>query len=245
MPLLRSGRPLKRWRWVGVFSPELMLCVGDARIAGVPRRWWAIAEPDGTLRERTTGTRGGVEVTPGRVKVRAEGAEIDLELDEQDGTETASPAGRSYAWTRKQANVPVRGNVDGEPLEAEAFIDDSAGYHERHASWHWSAGVGRTTDGRSAGWNLVAGIHDAPEASERTVWLDGEAHEVGPVDFAVDLSAVGDLRFSEWCAREEKVNRLLFSTDYRQPFGTFSGRLPGGAELAEGLGVMERHRVRW
>ena len=28
MPLLRRGRPLKRWRYVGVYGPELMLCAG-------------------------------------------------------------------------------------------------------------------------------------------------------------------------------------------------------------------------
>jgi hypothetical protein len=34
-------------------------------------------------------------------------------------------------------------------------------------------------------------------------------------------------------------------SDYRQPFGTFAGTLPGGIELAEGYGVMEEHDVRW
>ena len=51
MPLLRGRRPLKRWRYVAVYAPELMLCVGDARIAGVPQRWWAVALPDGRLFE--------------------------------------------------------------------------------------------------------------------------------------------------------------------------------------------------
>ena len=37
----------------------------------------------------------------------------------------------------------------------------------------------------------------------------------------------------------------LFASEYRQPFGTFSGALPGGVTLAEGYGVMERHDVRW
>ena len=41
-------RPLKRWRYVGVYTPELMLCVGDARIGGIPQRWWAVALPDGS-----------------------------------------------------------------------------------------------------------------------------------------------------------------------------------------------------
>ena len=51
MPPLRAGRPLKRWRYVGVYRPDLMLCVGDARVAGLPQRWWAVALPDGTLHE--------------------------------------------------------------------------------------------------------------------------------------------------------------------------------------------------
>ena len=36
-----------------------------------------------------------------------------------------------------------------------------------------------------------------------------------------------------------------FASDYRQPFGTFTGTLGGGVELAEGFGVMERHTARW
>ena len=55
MPPLRAGRPLKRWRYLGVYRPDVMLCVGDARVAGVPQRWWAVALPDGTLIE---GSRG-------------------------------------------------------------------------------------------------------------------------------------------------------------------------------------------
>ena len=41
------------------------------------------------------------------------------------------------------------------------------------------------------------------------------------------------------------MNLLLMRSDYRQPFGTFAGTLPGGIELAEGYGVMEQHDVRW
>ncbi len=94
------------------------------------------------------------------------------------------------------------------------------------------------------GWNLVTGVHDG-EPSERTVWIDGEPREVGPVEFADDLSRVGDLDFTPWSAREDHTNLLVFRNDYRQPFGTFSGALPGGLRLSEGYGVMEEHRVRW
>src|SRR5918999_3742205 len=58
MAPLRRGRPLKRWRYVAVYGPELTLCLGDARIAGVPQRWWAVALPDGRLFEGSSGGGG-------------------------------------------------------------------------------------------------------------------------------------------------------------------------------------------
>ena len=243
MPPLRAGRPLKRWRYLGVYRPDLMLCVGDARVGGVPQRWWALALPDGTLLE---GSRG-IELSSGRALVRGV---LDLQLGDGEGVETVSPHGRSYIWTRKHAPVQVRGRVSaaGRTWELDGddgFVDESAGYHARHTAWRWSAGLGRTDDGRRVAWNLVDGVHDAPTASERTVWVDGEPHEVPHQDFADDLSAVGALRFREWSARESRMNLVLMSNSYRQPFGQFSGELPCGLRLAEGYGVMEEHDVRW
>jgi uncharacterized protein DUF2804 len=249
-PLLHGTRPLKRWCWVGVFGPELMLCAGHVHIGPLSQRWWAIALPDGQLRERTTAGRGGVRVSTERVSVDAGDARIEIELEPADGVEVASPSGEHWTWTRKRGGVRATGIVglDGRMrnVEAEAVIDESAGYHPRHTAWHWSAGVGRGHGGERVAWNLVAGVHDAAEASERTVWVDGEPREVPPVEFAADLSRVAGLSFEEWCAREEHTNRLIFRSHYRQPFGAFSGELPGGGpRLAGGYGVMEEHDVRW
>ncbi|HEY8865824.1 MAG TPA: DUF2804 family protein, partial [Solirubrobacteraceae bacterium] len=135
-------------------------------------------------------------------------------------------------------------------IDARAFIDDSAGYHDRHTAWRWSAGLGTATDGRALAWNLVDGIHDSPRDSERTVWVDGAPAEVGPVQFATDLSAVafaegGALRCAAEATRAREDNLLLFRSSYEQPFGSFGGELPGGITLAEGYGVMERHDVVW
>jgi Domain of unknown function (DUF2804), C-terminal len=243
MPPLHAGRPLKRWRYVGVYRPDLLLCVGDARVAGVRQRWWAVALPDGTLEEG----RRGVRLGTGRVEA---GGVIDVQLDEGEGVEVVSPHGRGWVWTRKQAGVPVRGRVraGGRTYELsgpDGFIDDSAGYHARHTSWRWSAGVGRAEDGRGVAWNLVDGVHDHAEVSERTVWVDGEPHEVPPQEFAPDLSRVGELDFREWSAREGQMNLGIMRNRYRQPFGEFSGRLPCDLPLSEGYGVMEEHDVRW
>ena len=262
MAPLQAGRPLKRWRYVGVYRPDLMLCVGDARVAGVRQRWWAVALPDGSLEEGRRGVRLGTgRVEVGRVidlqldegagtgRVEA-GRVIDLQLDEGAGVEVVSPHGRGWVWTRKQAGVPVRGRVraGGRTYELsgpDGFIDDSAGYHARHTSWRWSAGVGRAEDGRRVAWNLVDGVHDLAAASERTVWVDDKPHEVPPQKFAADLSRVGELEFREWSAREARMNLGIMRNRYRQPFGEFSGRLPGDLPLREGYGVMEEHDVRW
>jgi hypothetical protein len=246
MPLLSGGRPLKRWRYVGVYRPDLMLCVGEARVAGLPRRWWAVALPDGTLQEGG----GRVELAPGLVRVRASAARLNLALEEGAGVEVASPHGRRWIWTRKQACVAVRGRLSLKGREwtiagDDGFVDDSAGYHARETRWRWSAGLGWGEGGERVAWNLVEGVHDAPEASERTVWVDGEPREVGPQPFARDLSAVGGLRFTEWSVRVHDTNRLVVRSRYRQPFGTFAGELPGGPRLVSGQGVMEWHDARW
>ena len=158
-------------------------------------------------------------------------------------------------WTRKQAGIAARGTLalDGGPpreIEALAVIDDTAGYHARHTEWWWSAGVGESPDGVALAWNLVAGVNDPPSGSERAVWVAGEPREAPPVSFAADLSRIScedgsELRFHAEAERSRSENLLIVSSDYRAPFGTFSGTLPGGIPLAHGLGVVEHHRARW
>lgn len=256
--LFRAGRMLKRWRYVGLYGEELMLCVGSAHVGPTHQVWWAVWDrTERRLRERTRMLAGRSRVdveSPGRVRVRDGGVELDLELEEGAGVETVTPAGRAWIWTRKQGHVPARGTVrlDGRTvaLDGRAFVDESAGYHDRVTSWRWCAGTGVAADGAPVAWNLAEGVHDSPRDSERTVWVDGEPGEVGPVRFAPDLSSLafaegGELRCAAEATRERDDNLLVFRSRYVQPFGTFSGTLPGGLELAEGYGVMERHDVRW
>jgi hypothetical protein len=115
--------------------------------------------------------------------------------------------------------------------------------------------VGVDDAGRAVGWNLVDGIHDDPTASERSIWTAGRAAHTGPVRFAPDLSGVRstagaaadgvDLAFVPEATRERSENLVLLRSSYEQPFGTFTGTLPGGVRLAEGFGVMERHVAVW
>ena len=255
--MLRHGRPLKRWRWVGVFCPEAMLCAGEVRVGPARQTFWAVWDRAGArLRERTRlVAHGHVQMLDGRLRVRDGDVSIDVGFQEDGGVETICAHGGEYVWTRKQAGLAAHGTLAfaGEPahvLEGHAVVDDTAGYHARVTSWCWAAGVGLGADGALLAFNLVAGVNDPPVGSERTVWVAGSPREAPPVTFAADLSAVSgadgaQLRFVAEAERRRRERLLLVRSDYRQPFGTFSGTLPGGVELAAGMGVMERHSARW
>jgi hypothetical protein len=250
MPSHHGLRSLKAWRYVGVFTPTLMLCLASVRVGRARQCFWAIWDRgSGRLYERTRLGHGAVTLGPGRARVTDGDVEVALALEEAPGVETVCPTGASYAWTRKQGGIAAHGTVAlagvQRELHGRAVIDDTAAYYERHTSWRWSAGVGTARDGRDLAWNLVAGVNDPPRASERTVWVGDRVFEHEPVRFAADLSAVAGLRFSAEAVRERRENFGLIRSEYRQPFGTFAGDLGPGIELAEGFGVMESHDVWW
>jgi Protein of unknown function (DUF2804) len=214
-----------------------MLCAAVAKVGPATSAWWAVW--DGReLRERTL--RRALDVTPSAVRVPGV---MSLAVLGGAEVEVVSPHGSQYAWTRKRGGVTVRGEVLGRPFEAPGLVDESAGYHARHTAWWWSAGVGVAESGEPVAWNVTDGLHDG-SPSERTVWVAGEPHEVEPLAFD-GLRGVGGLRFTARATRARRENLLIASSDYEQPFGTFSGDLPVAGALREGFGVMERHDVRW
>jgi hypothetical protein len=257
MPLLSGGRPLKRWRYVGVYGERLMLCAGVVWVGVLPQTFWAVWDRRRlALRERTRMARPRrfVSLPPGLVVIRDGTVRADLVVEPGEPVETASRHGSGWIWTRKQAGVRVYGRVvlDGEEILVDDLgcVDESAGYHARSTAWDWSAGVGRLVDDRAVAWNLVTGVHDAPAASERTIWVEGAPVEAAPVDFGegLDEIAFADgavLRFEAEATRSRTDDLGVFKSEYVQPFGTFSGTLEGGLELAEGRGVMERHSALW
>jgi hypothetical protein len=258
LALVRGGRPLKRWRYVGVYGERLLLCAGVVRIGPLGQVFWAVWDRERqALRERTRlrRARGVVSLPRGVVRVEDGPTSVRLALTGGCAVETTSPSGDSWIWTRKTAGVRAVGEVvlGGETVavDAPAVVDDTAGYHARDTAWEWSAGAGVAADGRAVAWNLVTGVHDAPVASERSVWVDGVPHEVAPVTFAADLSGVASadaslaLAFVSEAVRARRDDLGAFASDYVQPFGAFTGTLGPGLELASGNGVMERHTARW
>ncbi len=257
MPLWRDGGLRKRWRYVGLYSEGLMLCAARAEVGPTEQCFWAFWDRERGLELDHTSLRPGsreVVLDGPRLVIDAPGLHADLRLGEAEPIESICPsgAGDGWGWTRKRAGVPMEGVVETPGLRArvEGFgvDDESAGYQARHTSWHWSAGVGTAADGRALAWNLVQGINDPPERSERAVWVDGVPYEPAPVSFdgldAVRFADGSRLDFDSGAERARDDNFLLVRSTYRHRFGTFSGSLDG-IELAAGRGVMESHDALW
>jgi hypothetical protein len=142
---LRDRRPLKRWRYVGVFTEELMACAAVVQVGLARQSFWALYRRDADeLRERTRllPRASELRLEPGRLLLRDRGVRLDLHLEEGGGIEALCANGEEHVWTRKQAGVAARGEValDGAPaheLNARAVIDETAGYHSRHTEWWW------------------------------------------------------------------------------------------------------------
>lgn len=142
-PLLRAGRPLKRWRYVGVFCEELMACAALVQVGVVKQSFWALyvrartrahgsAEnassfAGGSSREplreplrertRTLVRRRAVALPAGGVAIADGGVLLDLALEEDRGIQARCPHGGGEVWTRKQAGVRAHGMLalDGGP----------------------------------------------------------------------------------------------------------------------------------
>jgi hypothetical protein len=255
MPLRRHGENRKRWRYVGVFTEELMLCAARAEVGPLSRAFWVLWDRRERLQLAHTALRPGsreVRFGGASLKIEADGLRASLRLGAAKPVESICASGeRSWAWTRKRGGVPIEGTIElpGRRLRIRGLgvDDESAGYHAHRTAWRWSAGVGEAAGGRAVAWNLVEGVNDPPERSERAIWVDGHPHEPPPCRFD-DLDAVevdgGRLRFAAESEHRREERYLLFGSLYRHRFGSFSGRL-GDLELTSGLGVMERHKALW
>lgn len=255
MPLRRDGQLRKRWRYIGVFAEELMLCAARAEVGPLGQSFWVMWDREGSRHDaRTTLRPASREVTmDGPVlEIDSPGLRAGLRLGQSLPIESVCPSGSGWGWTRKRAGVPIEGTVEVPgrrwEISARGVDDESAGYHRRHTSWRWSAGVGRSNDGRRLAWNLVEGINDPAERSERAIWVDGEPIEPAPVSFrgmdGIDLTGEDRLDFAAESAHARDENFILLRSRYRHRFGTFSGSL-AGLQLAEALGVMEEHDALW
>lgn len=255
LPLFEHGQLRKRWRYVGLFADEVMLCAARAEVGPLTQSFWVLLDrQSGQQWAHSALLPGSKEVTLDgpHLEIDGPGLRASLRLGEVNPIETTCPSGRSLAWTRKRVGMPIEGTVEvpGKrwQVEGRGVDDESAGHHKRQTSWQWSAGVGTSADGQPVAWNLVEGINDPPNGSERAIWIDGDPAEPPRSGFdepdRISLTGEEGLHFRGESEHTHDDNYLLIRSRYRHRFGSFSGSL-GGVELAEGLGVMEEHDAVW
>lgn len=254
-PLLRAGQLRKDWQCVSFWSRELPFCAARADVGPLRKEYWRIWDrASEQFRQDAHLFTRRVRMGPTRVYVRDGDVGIDVTFEDCSGFEVYRPTDRAYIWSRKDYCREARGAIRyGETQRAITgvmFVDVNAGYHERHKHWRWAAGAGLDQDGRLVAFNAITGLHDGPANSERTIWIDGEEQEIGPVTFSDDLSTVsfaegGTLRFRSEALIEQHTNFLLLRSYYLHWFGTYTGTLPGGIELNGAPGVRERHEALW
>jgi hypothetical protein len=175
---------------------------------------------------------------------------------------TATPDG-GWNVTRKTAGSTVTGSVrlgDGPSAQlgedAGGWSDWTAGRQDRTTVWRWAAGAGIAADGRRVGVNASTGMNAG--TGEDVVWWDGVPHRLtvrglAPVgdDPERDWQLVGpgtDLRLTPVGVRGAVEQLPLLTSNYVQPFGTWTGTLPDPAGASAGVrlaGVAEDHLAVW
>ena len=235
MPPLQRGRPLKRWRYVGVYGPELMLCVGDARVAGCRSaggRWRCRTGRCARARRRaprarrarvrrdvrsSSSCRGGAG-RRGRLAARPL-----VHLDAQAGAASGARTVR-----RRRARVEVDG-------DAASSTSPPATTRATRLALVGRASAVAATAARVA-WNLVDGVHDAPapasarsgSTASRTRWRPARSPTTSP--------GWAGCASRQWGAREDHTNRLVLRSDYLQPFGSFTGSFPVASSSSRATG---------
>ncbi|MGI8918261.1 MAG: DUF2804 domain-containing protein [Pyrinomonadaceae bacterium] len=255
LPLLRSRQLRKSWHYVAFWSRELSFCAAQVRVGPLKQEYWGVWDrAAGQFRQASYIFGSRLQVQSNRVRVADGDVEIDVTFDNPVSFEVYRPAGRAYIWSHKDYSRTAKGRVrygnTSRDVAGVMFVDVNAGYHERHTSWRWAAGAGTDQHGRLIAFNAITGLFDTPTNSERTIWIENEAQEVGPNRFADDLSTVsfaegGTLTFHPEQLIENHDNYVLIRSDYFHWFGTYSGTLPNGIELREAYGVFERHDAVW
>lgn len=220
----------------------------------------------GTAAVRRSG--GVVEITPTRLHldVPVEGGRLraDLDLAAASPVSLLTPTPRG-GWnaTTKAAGHGAAGTVrlpdTTWDLDGGAWTDATDGRQDRHTTWRWAAGAGRTQAGETrVGLQASTGMN-ALGPGEDLVWWDGEPYPLvvrtlspaspGAFEGPWELAGGGwSLRLDPLGVRaaEEGVGPLR--SRYQQPVGTWHGTLPDpdGVPVPVRLaGVAEDHEAHW
>ena len=161
------------------------------------------------------------------------------------GASARTAAGR--VWTRKQAGIPAQRHARARRRPAAG--DRGAGRDRRHrrpprAGDRVALERRRRPRQRRAGARMEPRQRrQRPAERLRAGGLGRRRPRRGPAGELRRRTSRGstartarELRFTAEAERSRRENLLIVSSDYRAPFGTFSGTLPGGDRARPGLG---------
>lgn len=170
---------------------------------------------------------------------------------------------RPFNFTYKNLCLPTHVTVEykGKVYNASGRIggiDFSKGYPPRNTFWNWASFAGQATDGTPVGMNLFRG-HNGKY--ENAAWIGDDRILLSNTTFEYDKSkpldkqtwklrtedGLVELDFEPYGKRAEKINALLLSHDFTQPFGKFTGRIMHKGQWLQvtGYGPVEDHTSKW
>ena len=249
-------RPLKRWRYVGRLRARAdALRRRGARSAGLPQSFWAVWDREARrLRERTRPRAAAASRCPTALcasRDRERRASTWRSSPTASRSRCAQPPRRARTSGRASSPVRARGHVHARRAARSRSTRAACRRLRRlpRARHRLVAGApasaSRPTARRSRGTSWPASTTRRAAASARcgsTACRARSGRSRSPTTSTPSGDDCASPPRPSACAA---TTCWLIASDYRQPFGTFAGTLPGGTELASGDGVMERHGARW
>lgn len=235
----------QQWTW----EPGLVRGVDVDGVAGE-----ALLERDGAR----------LELTPARLAFDVplgERCRVTMDLARGGPTSlvTPTPAG-GWNATTKTAGHLAAGTVEldgtARDVEGVAWSDATRGRQDRHTTWRWAAGAGRSDDGRRVGLQASTGMN-AVGPGEDLAWWDDEPAPLDVVELAPEGHPDGPWRvagegwsiaLAPWGLRAATEGFGPLRSRYHQPVGTWTGTLPdpsGTPRQVTLRGVAEDHEARW
>ena len=240
-----AGRPLKRWRWVGASADDLMLCAAiahDRAAAGLAGGRCGTAT-SGALAERTVRRRGG-----DRARRRAacidDGRCMDAARRRGRGVEIVSPHGAAVHLDAQAAAACACAAERrcGRRLDGRRAPDSST---TRPATTRATPpGAGRRGSARprtaapspgtsSPACTTAPSRPSGPSGSTASRTRSGRS---GSTISSASHPPTARARVHREAARAHRERAAGRLPDYEQPFGAFTGELPGAGDAARGLG---------
>jgi hypothetical protein len=149
-----------------------------------------------------------------------------------------------------------------DPAKDIGLMDVQKTFYPYRTFWNWATFGGHDASGRLIAMNACENfITCDDEYNENCTWVDGRITPLGAARFEfnkadlmkpwrVKTSGDGlDLTFKPEGERVGKVNLGVVMSDFHQPFGPFSGEMPGPGgskvEVKDMFGLCEWHLARF